>query len=336
MPDILGTIANGFAGKNIVVIGDIVADQFLSGTISRVSREAPVFILRHDETATVPGAAANAAANIASLGGRARLIGVTGMDANATLLTDALRTRGVDVEPILAVDGVETTTKLRVLAARAFAVKQQVIRIDYEISELSDQTKDALRDSLASIVTEPIDAIIVSDYGLGVVSPELYADALEVANARGVPLVVDSRSRLNEFAGSTSATPNREEVEALVGENFADDDCELLRERLGCNALVITHGNQGLTVFEGGRPPMHLDAVGSTEPIDVTGAGDTVIAAYTLGLACGLTFAESASIANHAGGIVVMKKGTACVTPDELASSIAANDKLAATKQTSQ
>lgn len=335
MPDILSTIQNDFAAKKIVVVGDVVADQFLNGTISRVSREAPVFILRHDETETVPGAAANAAANIASLGATAKLIGVIGNDANGKLLSCALEDHGVDISSIRFDDKVTTTTKVRVLAARDFAVRQQVIRIDYENAAIADATIDALRKDLASAANDA-DAIIVSDYGQGVVAPDLYIDALEIARTRGIPIVVDSRFRLNDLKGATSATPNREEAEALLGKGFKDAECNGLRDSLGLNALLVTHGSEGMTVFEGGREPVHLEAIGGTEPVDVTGAGDTVIAAYTLGLACGLSFAESASIANHAGGIVVMKKGTACVTTGELKRSIAAEQKLASSKQTSR
>jgi rfaE bifunctional protein kinase chain/domain len=310
-----------FSGKRVVIAGDLVADQFLNGTIARVSREAPVFILRHDETETRPGAAANTAANVASLGGHAVLIGVLGDDPTAGLLRESLGDH-VDASGILTLSGERTTAKVRVLAAQHYAARQQVIRIDYENSRnLDDDARKALRANLVA-GCEGAHAIVLSDYGYGVVDAALFTTAQRIAEERQIPLIVDSRSRLSEFAGATSATPNQEEVEQILGENFTDADCERLRERLGLRSLIVTRGNKGMLVVEADRPPVSLDAVGSSEPVDVTGAGDTVIAAYALGLAAGLNFVEAARIANHAGGIVVMKKGTATVTADELARSL--------------
>jgi rfaE bifunctional protein kinase chain/domain len=136
-------------------------------------------------------------------------------------------------------------------------------------------------------------------------------------------LIVDSRYSLKIYTGATSATPNRDEVEQILGSNFTSEDCSLLRRDLGLAALLVTNGNQGISLFEGDNDPIHLDAVGSLEPVDVTGAGDTVIAAYTLGLAAGMSFSDAADSANHAGGVVVMKKRTASVTAAELIASIA-------------
>ncbi len=311
-----------FPQRTVVVVGDVVADQFLSGTISRVSREAPVFIMRHDETVTLPGGAANAAANIVALGARPVLIGLVGEDVNGELLAAALDTSGVGRDFLVSSSALTTTTKVRVLAGQHYAPRQQVIRIDYE----DRRTIDAgllqwMRTEFAAQV-EAADAIIISDYGCGAVFPEIFKDALEAATRKSIPLIVDSRSRLTEFAGATTATPNREEVESILGPEFTPAECEELRVRLGLTALLVTYGNEGMTLFEKGRPAHHIDAVGSTEPVDVTGAGDTVIAAYALGLASGLSFAESATIANHAGGIVVMRRRTATVSTKELLASL--------------
>lgn len=330
MADLTNIINETFSQKTVVIIGDLVADQFLNGTISRVSREAPVFILRHDTTKTLPGSAANAAVNVASLGGEPVLIGLAGEDANGGLLLDALRQSGIATDNIVTDPAFTTTTKVRVLAGQHYAARQQVIRIDYEASpDLDAATKQKLRDSLAA--TGPrADAIIISDYNYGAVFPEIFADALAISKQRGIPLVVDSRFRLESFNGTTSATPNSDEVAQLLGEDFTPDDCGQLCERLGLKSLLVTNGNRGVQLFENGQPPLQIDAVGGAEPVDVTGAGDTVIAAYTLGLASGMSFAEAAKIANHAGGIVVMKKGTASVTAVELTTSIAENTDPAA------
>lgn len=321
MTTLRNAITNGFRGKRVAIIGDLVADQFLGGTISRVSREAPVFILRHDETVTLPGAAANAAANVASLGGTPISVGVVGPDENGRRLLDALTAAGVDVGSVLTDAEATTTTKVRVLAGQHYAARQQVIRIDYENGpELGTSAQANLAARLAASA-ETLDAIIVSDYGYGAVFDEIYSEARAIAERRSIPLVVDSRYRLASLKGATAATPNREEVENIVGKGFGDGDCAGLRQKLGLAALLVTNGNKGMSLFAP-DDVVHIDAVGSPEPVDVTGAGDTVIAAFTLGLASGLSFADAARAANHAGGIVVMKKRTATVSAAELLTSL--------------
>lgn len=332
MADIRETIIGRFPNKKIAVIGDLVADQFLNGTIARVSREAPVFILRHEETVTLPGAAANAAANVASIGGTPILLGLIGGDANGRLLTAALETAGVDTETVAVVDSITTTAKQRVLAGQNYAARQQLLRIDYE--NAANVPEDAKRKLIAGLdsVADLIDGIIVSDYGYGAVFPEIFSKASEIAKRRNIPLVVDSRYRLTSFSGATAATPNREEVEQIVGKDFSPADCESLRDKLACEALLVTNGNKGMTLFESGREPLHIAVSGSSEPVDVTGAGDTVIAVFALGLASGLSFAEAASVANHAGGIVVMKKATATVTTAELLATLASSEPLSSSR----
>lgn len=325
MADLQKSVRSDFSGKRIVIAGDLVADQFLGGTISRVSREAPVFILRHDKTVTLPGAAANAAANVAALGGRPVVIGLVGNDANGRLLLDKLREMDVATEGVITEDSISTTTKVRVLAGQHYAARQQVIRIDYENAKpVSGGIRQRLADTFAAAIDDA-DAIIISDYGCGVVSRETFDTAVTGARKRDIPLLVDSRHHLLDLPGATTATPNREEVEMILGENFTAEDCASLRDRLGYNSLLVTNGNQGMLLVEKDRPPLLIDAVGSKEPVDVTGAGDTVIAAYGLGLAAGLSFADAARIANHAGGIVVMKKGTSVVTVEELCESLRTN-----------
>ncbi len=315
-------IQNDFEGKCIVVVGDIVADQYLNGTISRVSREAPVLILRHEETETRPGGAANAAANIASLGGVSHLIGYIGEDVNGNALGSSLELNGVSRQFLISAAGTRTTTKVRVFAGHQHAVKQQVIRIDYEtalgsIADVNRRIADNMRDAGSKA-----EAIIISDYGYGVVSSALVSQAREICETRSIPLIVDSRFRLSQFKGASSATPNQEEVERILGFEYDEAACEGLRKRLEYRSLLVTRGNKGMALFAEDVAPINIAAVGSDEPVDVTGAGDTVIAAYTLGLASGLSFAESAAVANHAGGIVVMKRGTAVVSRSELIESI--------------
>ena len=314
---------NTFKGKRVVIVGDVVADQFLSGSISRVSREAPVFILKHEQTVTRPGGAANAAANIASLGGTSVLIGVVGDDASGNALVESVDDANVTSHRIVRKKGGVTTTKVRVLAGQNYSPKQQVIRIDYENDGgLDRDVRSSLIDNLRQASNEA-HAVVISDYGYGVVDQDLFDEAKSLAKGRNIPLIVDSRFRLREFASATSATPNLEEIEKLLGAGFGDDDCVELCRELGYKSLVVTCGNEGMLVVEPGSAPRRIAAVGSTVPVDVTGAGDTVIAAYALGLASGLSFLDSARMANHAGGIVVMKKGTATASIGELLASLA-------------
>ncbi len=307
-----------FKGKAVAIIGDIVADQFLSGTITRVSREAPVFIMRHDETETRPGGAANAAVNVASLGGDPLLVGIVGADTSGDLLIGELEKRDVRVENILRADEFHTTTKIRVLAGHQHAPRSQVIRIDHEPSGvITPEIKKAILGN-AEAVLATADAVVISDYGYGASGRDVFEHCLAIADQRGIPILVDSRFRLSEFRGATAGTPNQEEVENLLGGKMTDTGCERLRQDLGYRALLVTCGNKGMRLYQQDVTSIYFPAVGSSTAVDVTGAGDTVIATFALGLAAGLNFEEAARIANHSGGIVVMKKGTASVSVEEL------------------
>lgn len=322
MPDLSDFVLNEFPKRKVVIIGDIVADQFLHGTIARVSREAPVFILDHDSTDTRAGGAANAAANVASLGGRTALVGFAGTDANGELLRETLRQADVNCEYLVADGSIRTTTKVRVLAGQHYAPRQQVIRIDYaNRTPIDPHLSTRLVEKFAA-ASDGADAIIVSDYGHGAVHPEIFEIVRRRSEELAIPLLIDSRYRLASFTGATAATPNQEEAEQLLGKDLDPQKCSELRERLGLRALLITRGNQGMTLFEAGSDPIHLNAVGSKEPVDVTGAGDTVIGAFALGIASGLSFYDAANVANHAGGVVVMKRGTAVATIEELQASL--------------
>lgn len=324
----LKTVISRFAKRRVVVVGDAVADRFLYGEISRVSREAPVLILRHERTETIPGGAANCAVNLAALGAEVSLVAVAGEDEAGRALLDKLRASGVRTANILRSAAVQTTTKVRILAGLMHSARQQVIRVDYEGEPLSD---DGLRAQLRARLLEEAadaDALIISDYNYGV-ADELMAEAVrEAAGKRNIPVLVDSRFRLNAFHGFTSATPNEEEFEQVLrlhhtGADGLEAAGMKLREQLGYRALLITRGSHGMMLIEEGAPAaLHIEAVGALEPVDGTGAGDTVIAAYTLALASGASFAEAAHLANHAGGIVVMKRGTASVNVDELLASV--------------
>ena len=320
-------IVRRFPQRRILVVGDAIADQFVYGAISRVSREAPVFILRHEHTETVPGGAANCAVNLASLGAGVSLISTAGRDEAGRALVEKLNATGVDCTGVVISEKIRTTTKVRILAGQLNSTRQQVIRIDYEGEPLDDSE---LRGRLRERLCEPAqssDAIIISDYNYGVADAEMATFARDTAMARRVPVLADSRFRLSSLPGCTSATPNQDEVEHLLGKQLApigelESEGEQLRERLGYRALLVTRGSQGMMLLEDGVAPLHIDAVGAREPVDGTGAGDTVIATYTLALASDASFPDAARLANYAGGLVVMKRGTASVTSEELERSV--------------
>lgn len=330
-PDLLSLadIVERFEGKRIVLFGDFVADSFQYGTITRVSREAPVLILRHRETRILPGAAANATCNFAALGARVTPISAVGDDDAGDLLLRTFREMNVNVSGIVRIKGRVTPTKTRFLAGWAHTVGQQVLRVDYEPqSQITNSHREKLQRLLKTKIKNA-DALAISDYGLGIVNPETVRDAL-AAQPRRIPVSLDSRYRLMAFkrVGITAATPNEAEIEALhniaIGQNISQlERCgrEVLRD-LKLQSLVVTRGKDGMAVFQTNEKTVHIPVHGSDQAVDVTGAGDTVLAAYTLALATGASAVEAAHIANIAGGLVVMKRGTATVSRNELLDAI--------------
>jgi rfaE bifunctional protein kinase chain/domain len=323
----LTALVRRFPQGKVVVVGDLVADQFLYGEISRVSREAPVLILRYERTETMPGGAANCVTNLAALDAKAVIIGVVGEDEAGSALVDKLSAANVDCGSIVTSAAVRTTTKVRVLAGQVHSTRQQVLRIDYEGQPLEEA---GLRERLRARMREEVltaNAVIISDYNYGLADTEMITAIREATRERGIPVLADSRYGLKQFEGFTSATPNEDEVEHLLGrqlENVAELETAGagIREQLSLRALLITRGSRGMCLLEDGAEPLQIEAVGAREAVDVTGAGDTVIATYALALASGATFADAANLANHAGGLVVMKRGTATINRQELLSSV--------------
>ena len=316
-------IVRRFSDQKITIIGDAIADKFVHGEISRVSREAPVFILRHEQTQTLPGGAANCAMNLVALGAHVSLISVTGADDAGNELRAKLETAGVNIDGVLVSDEIQTTTKVRILAGHSHSSKQQVIRIDYDGAPITDnELREALINKLEQTATAA-NAFVISDYNYGVVD----AKTVDVIRRTSAPVLVDSRFRLSEFTGFTAATPNEEEVENLLGTQISSTEqleiaAQELKQRLGYHALLVTRGSQGMTLIEDNAAPFHIRAVGAQQAVDVTGAGDTVIATFALALASEASFSDAARLANYAGGLVVMKRGTATVTAAELEHSI--------------
>jgi rfaE bifunctional protein kinase chain/domain len=321
-------IVGAFGRQTIAVVGDFVLDEFVSGEISRVSREAPVLILRHRRTEAYPGGAANAVNNLADLGARVLPVGVVGDDEGGRALLDLFRRKRIETGGIVRAREWITPRKTRYLAGWTHTTEQQVLRVDREPDgNLSPRIQDAIERKARNAVRRA-GAVLVSDYGLGVVSP---ASVRKLGAKR---LMLDSRYRLLDYrdAGVTAATPNEPEIESAYHARIGTDAAKLqeLGQRalddLGLEALVVTRGKDGMALFErsskvgreGAVPARHIPIYGSDAPVDVTGAGDTVIAAFTLAVAAGATHLEAAHLANYAGGIVVMKRRTATVTRAEL------------------
>jgi rfaE bifunctional protein kinase chain/domain len=276
----------------------------------------------------VPGGAGNAAKNAAALGARVDVIGVVGRDEAGRRLLDSLR-RGASARSVLVAKKHVTPVKTRVLAGGVHSAKQQVVRIDRAGTPVAAAAQRHVEAALARAIRR-VDAVILSDYGYGAITPAVWRRALAAARVKTRPLVlVDARHGLTGYAGAmTATTPNESEVEALLSVRIDDDRTVLERagrtllERLRCPAVLITRGSRGMALFQPGAPTDHIAIVGSDQVSDVTGAGDTVIATLTLALTAGASFGEAARLANYAGGIVVMKRGTATVSAAELADAV--------------
>ena len=325
MGDRLLEIVDQFSNRQMLVIGDLIADEFLYGQIARISREAPVLILEYRDLIRLPGGAANAANNLLDLGCAVTIAGTVGQDEAGRDIVKILGNKGADIQAIRKIKSYSTPVKTRILAGAHHSTRQQIVRIDRlsKSSRCYQLAWNHLDRRLRSA-----EGIILSDYGFGTIVPPLPAVLKGAAKGRYVPLVVDSRFQMSEYRGVTSITPNITELEASMGVTIGAD-AEVLQkvgeqvlrsQRL--NSLLVTQGRFGMTLFEPRKAPLHIPIYGTDEVADVTGAGDTVIAVFTLSLACGATPEQAAQLANYAGGIVVMKRGTATLTRDELRAAI--------------
>ncbi|MBI2678212.1 MAG: bifunctional hydroxymethylpyrimidine kinase/phosphomethylpyrimidine kinase [Candidatus Koribacter versatilis] len=318
----LTKIIEAFPNVTVTVLGDLVADEFVFGEIARVSREAPVLILRHREREVVPGGAANAIYNLADLGVSVLPVGVVGDDEPGRLLLQRFRHKRIPLSGIQKIKGHTTVTKTRILAGFPHSARQQVVRIDQEPQMSPGGSIVRKLVSSARQYARASDALLVSDYGYGAATPEILFNVRSAAT--DIAVTVDSRHRLLEYNGVTAATPNEPEVEEALGVRIGHDTAQLeaagklLLRRMALQALVVTRGRDGMTVFPRGHKSVNIPIHGTDQVADVTGAGDTVIAAFTAALAGGGDAEEAARIANIAGGIVVTKRGTATVTAGEL------------------
>ncbi len=314
-----------FARRPVAVLGDLVVDEFVYGDIARVSREAPVLILEQRETVVVPGGGGNAVANLRALGANPLPVGVVGRDSAGDGLLRAFADVGIATAGVLPIEGYATPTKSRVLAGGVHTRRQQVVRVDRGAprGELAPAHAAAVRSRLARALRRA-EGLLIADYGYGAGSPRIAEEAAAASVGRGLPVTVDSRARSVEFHGLTACTPNQEELELALGLDPIREDVAVERaarrllRRTSHRAVVVTRGAKGMVVLEGRRRTITVPAYGSDEVADVTGAGDTVIATFTLALIAGGTIEQAARLANYAAGLVVMKAGTATVSPDEL------------------
>jgi len=317
------SLIDAMAGQPVVMLVDMVADRFVSGSPKRISREAPVLILRHDSDELIPGGGANAVANVHALGGTPLPLGVVGDDPSGRDLVALFAERAIPTEGIAVRSGYRTPTKVRILGGGRHAIKQQIVRYDIEDSvDLGPAEAETFEQALAAWKGQA-GAAVLSDYGYGSVQPDMTA-TLREALAEGGQVLCDSRYRLADFAGVDGATPNAEEAEGILERELNGDLAGAgadLRSRLDCPTLLVTRGSSGMSLFSAAGTA-HLPVHGTTQVADVTGAGDTVIGTFALATAAGATPIEAALLANYAGGVVVMKMGTATLSREELTAAV--------------
>ena len=307
-----------FPSASVLIVGDVMLDQFVVGRVSRISPEAPVPVVEHDHDEYRIGGAGNVAANVRALGAAVELVGVVGQDRGADILRQELERRSIGCGSLVADAARPTTTKQRIVTTR----NQQVARVDYEDDT---EVSGALEQQIIAEAVRRVDAVsvvIISDYLKGVVTRALVAAIIEQARGRRVPVLVDPKiPHLEYYAGTTLVTPNHHEAEMATHLRIrTDDDARraghVFVERAKCRGVLITRGEHGMSLVDPSGEA-HYPAV-AREVADVTGAGDTVIATLALGLAAGASLAEAAQLANQAAGIVVRRFGPATVTPEEL------------------
>ncbi|MDF2927771.1 MAG: PfkB domain protein [Anaerospora sp.] len=309
--------------KKIMLIGDMIADVYLEGRISRISREAPVLILEHTADNVVPGGAANAVHNTATLGGKVYAVGIVGNDFPGQELTRILGSKGVITEGFIPDASRPTITKTRVMAGGQATVRQQVVRIDRENkAALSPEIEKQMISYIQQLIPK-MDAVVVSDYGGATVTQAVLEAAIEACHLHAKPSIVDSRYKVMEYKGVTLVKQNESEAAAAVGLKVLDEKSLLeagksILADLQAEAVLITQGPDGMTLFEKTGKVTHIPVTNVSEVYDVTGAGDTVVAAMILAVAAGASYEDAACLANFAAGIVVRKPGTATATPKEL------------------
>ncbi|HYQ82168.1 MAG TPA: bifunctional ADP-heptose synthase [Anaeromyxobacteraceae bacterium] len=322
-PDLaeLATVLPALPETEVVVVGDLVADEYVYGEPERISREAPVLIVRYESSELKAGCAGNAARNLSALGVAVRVVGLVGDDALGEALLDVLEEGGADVSGVQRVKGRATEAKTRILAGGRSTRRQQMLRLDRAPQPVPPAVLRRLVKDLKA-AARGADAVLASDYGSGVLAHDTI-EALRRLKRAGLPVCVDSRYRLTAFGHLTMVKPNEPELETATGVSLSqpgglEKAARSLLRRLRCEELLVTRGRNGMSLFRPGERPVHIPAHGHHDAVDVTGAGDTVAAAFCAAVAAGADAVAAARLANVAGALVVQKPGTATVSREEI------------------
>jgi len=324
---ILLTIIKQLQHRKIMVIGDMVADVYLEGKIARISREAPVLILEHTAEKVVPGGAANAVHNTATLSGSVYAVGVVGDDFAGQELARILESKTVETAGLIIDGSRPTITKTRVMAGGQATVRQQVVRIDKESKQVLDaHIEQALKDYITTYISQ-MHGVVISDYGSNTVTPNIITTVINTCQELNIPCIVDSRYNIMAYQGVTVVKQNESEAAKAVGYDIVDRETLLraggaILDKLAAQAVLITLGPDGMALFEKSGRCTQIPVTNKSEVYDVTGAGDTVVSTMILALAAGASYEHAARLSNFAAGIVVKKPGTATTTPDELRQAI--------------
>jgi len=313
-------IIKNFKNKKILVIGDLMIDEYIFGKVERISPEAPVPVVEAAKTEMKPGGAANVAANLVALGAKTSILGVIGNDHRGTILKNMLKNNGIDTSFLIEDSKRPTTVKTRIIAGA-----QQLLRVDWESKEYL--TGNLLKRVIEIFLDnfENFDGVIISDYGKGVITEELFKHTEEVKK-RNIPITLDPKERnFPIYRNITAMTPNKKETFQAVGiypetEKEAEKAGKKIIERFNCDYALITRSEKGISLI--GKETIHHVPAKAKQVFDVTGAGDTVISVFTLSLTAGATVEEATEIANISGGIVVGKLGTATVKVEEILNEI--------------
>jgi rfaE bifunctional protein kinase chain/domain len=314
-------LVDRFKGKRILILGDFILDEYLYGETERISREAPVLILRYSKSVYVAGGGANPVMNIKDLGAEPVPVSIAGTDNYSQILIKMMEDKGVDVSHIVRTDNYSVPVKARVMAGSVHTAKQQIVRIDrYYEGVIPKEIEVSIINHIKALLPS-VSAVLVSDYGGGIITDKVIKYINSVAKS-GVKVIVDSRYALGKYRNIATATPNETEAGPAVGiESYSDRDTErtakLLTAAMKAKGMIVTRGSRGMIIFEKGKL-VSIPAYGSEEIVDVSGAGDTVSSVVALALGCGASLVDAAKVANVAGGVVVMKRGTATISAREL------------------
>jgi len=317
-------LLDGFAQARVLVVGDLTLDEFLTGQVERISREAPVLIIRHETTRQTPGGGANAVYNLAKLGAKVQVVGLVGKDAQGEALRDIFEAAGINTSGVLIDPNRPTVTKTRIAGHARQSVTQQIVRVDRKSDELPDSDKQLQLAEQIRQKLDTVDAVVCSDYGDGVLTPPVIEAVLSHSRT-----IVDAQKDLQRYRGAGVFTPNLPEAEQAVG--YTIKNSQTLRQAgldllalTQAQQILITRGDEGMSLFDRTGVEHHIPAFNRTDVFDVTGAGDTVVAALTLSLCAGASFWEAAVLGNLAASIVVRQFGTATTTPHEIKAALQA------------